>query len=426
MRHALVLITLAGGWCFSGPLPAQPVQVQLEPAHAHADIAIRVNPELSLRQVAKSASARFPGQASVLARARQAKAYADKSRSWQSEPGAVTVDHLQSRASGVTSTESMLGYHWSLWRWGERSAQGAFAGALDGLAQGESDAWNWQRTQQVHDAFARLRLTTANEQGAEQKLEVVQKLATQVRQRVNAGDLPARENDRVRVLLLEAQSELIDARAQHFEASRHWLQLTGSAEQPADWDADLVAPVNAEPDAGLPAHHPELRSAQAAAAAAEARLQAVLARGFGAPVLFVGAREDRATGEVDRGAAYVSLTLPLGGSAHARAAQADLALEAARAADALRQAQITAEWEIHEAFHELDVQRQQWQRSQERIQLAADTLSKSLRAFELGEISLLEVSVDEQARLDASRAHNRATVLLQRARARVNALLGES
>lgn len=394
--------------------------------HEHADVAVRINPQLTLQQVVDAAAKVFPGQASLRAGEAQAQVHKDKSKSWQSAPGAITFDHLQSRAEGLTSTETMLGYQWSLWRWGERSAQSTYAQALDTQAAEYRVVWNWQRKQQIHDAYAQLQLTAADEHGAEQKLEVLQGVAKRVRQRVNAGGLAARENDRVRVLLLGAQSDLIDAKAMHYEASRHWVQITGGDEQPAQWDADLIKPVSVEPDDSLSEHHPLLRAARAAMQAASGKLQALQARGSGSPLLFVGARQDRVTGEVDRGAGYVSLTIPLGGAVHARAQQADLTVAAAQAEDNLRQAQLQAQWEIHEAFHELDVQRQQWEQSRERVELAKGTLEKSLRAFDLGEISLLEVSVDEQANLDATRAHNLATVSLQRARARVNSLLGES
>lgn len=422
MRHAFVcLFTLAGSVAVGGAAASTPAAT-----HTHAEVVLPRNPQLSLQQVVAAAAAVAPGQATLQARATQARAYAARSRSWQSAPGAITVDHLQNRSGGVTSTETMLGYQWSLWRWGERSAQADYSRSRGRQAEQERAAWDWQREQQIHDAFARLRWAADDESAAESKLEVLQGVAVQVRQRVTAGDLAARESDRARVLLLGAESELTDARARHVEAARHWLQLTANTEQPADWDAELVRPVTVELSPDLYESHPALRTARAAAHAAAAQLQVAKAHGQGAPVLFLGVREDRVTGQADSGAGYASLTLPLGGASHARAAQADLALAAAQAEDALRDARRRAEWEVHEAFHELAVQRQQWQQAEERDQLAAVNLKKSLNAFALGEISLLEVSLDQQTRLDAGRAASRATHLLQRARARVNSLLGES
>ncbi len=422
MRFALVVLMALTG----GGLCAPAVATEPEVLHEHSEFMIRSNPQLSLQQVVAAAVATFPGGAAVRARQEQADVYGAKSRSWQSAPGAITVDHLQSRDAGVTSTETLLGYHWSLWRWGERSAQARYARSLGQLAREERLAWDWQREQHIHDAFARLRLSTMEERAAEQKLAVLRSLAERVHNRVRAGDLPARESDRIRVLLLAAESELLDAQAAYFEAGRDWLQLTGSSDQPADWDAGLMRDIHEEPSAALVEKHPLLRAARAAERAAVTRLEAARARGAGAPLLFVGAREDRVRGNADSGAGYASLTLPLGGAVHARAERSELALAAAQAADALNRAQRTAQWEVHEAFHELAVQREQWAGAQARRQIAEATLEKSLRAFELGENSLLEVSLDQQAQLDARRTADRSLISLQRARARVNSLLGDS
>jgi outer membrane protein, heavy metal efflux system len=271
---------------------------------------------------------------------------------------------------------------------------------------------------ELREAVWALRLAGSEARAASSAVADTQALADDVQRRERAGDLARTDLNQALAAVQQARAAQAEAQARLVRAQRHYEALTGLTQPPAEPER-LPAP--------LPVidTHPQWQALQAAADAAQARLNLATRDSRDAPELALAVvRERSAAGEPGSTHTRIGVRVPLGTAArnHPRITAA-----AAERATALAEAAVQRE-RLQAAIDSAAAEHRQAEQvlgfSAERERLATDTQVLLAKAFSLGQVDLPTRLRAEQERTAAAWAHTRAQLELGRATSNLLQALG--
>lgn len=377
---------------------------------------IATDAELSLATVVNATLARAPGAALLAAQAEAAAASRMRSRSLVAGAPSAQLRYLSDRPQtrlGVTETEA--GVDLPLWRWGQRAAVAAQAEAGQTAVQQDQRLHRWLVAGEVREAYWDVRDAQERLALAQRDVAAFTELERDVIRRIEAGDAAPAERITAEGQRREREAMQHEAEVVLADRSFNWRVLTGYSVLPA---------LTEERPAPEVVSYVPLDAARTDASRLEAALAAARAEGAGSPRLLLLARRDTQGGTPDVDSLAAQISLPFGGSSHRQALLAPLAIEAARARDAVSRMERESRLMHHEAEHELHARETALYDAARRYALALDEVLLARRAYTLGEIPLSERLLTEVRAADAHRAHLLAVIAHSRAIARFNQVNG--
>ena len=413
---AFIAAWQAIGWA-EGRLPAFP-ETAIVP---HFD-ALVYDPKLSLSEAVEMALANFP-------RAVTLKAFGEEAKAWQRRAGSVFPGPLALAGDYNGATGDNAG-NWAistelifpLWKWGQQAtAQRVTEKALE-YAEAYGRGLRLEVAGLVREALWELKLKEVEYAAARKILELSERLFAQVKRRVEVGDLPRTDLLLAETDLLKLKSEAVAAEAELMHARWRYRNLTQSDKAPADFEEVLKRkPLTPE--------HPLIFALTLKIEEEQARMQyARYEADVGdQQILFsVGSHHEHvARGGEILNSLNARLSIPLFGGGYQapnvaaiRVAVAEL--EAQRA-ETYRQ----LERDLHEAEHLLQVDQIQLEQAEIRRKLAEANLELSRKAFEAGEMDLIDLLKVQVMAQEALRDAERWQVQVKRDVARYNQVVGE-
>lgn len=305
-------------------------------------------------------------------------------------------------ARAGTATETEIGLSWPLWMPGQRRATMDAARADVGWAEANLAQARLDVAGQVREAAWDVAARQAALDLVHARVEFLTKLSDDVARKVEAGELARSDALAARADLLAAEAGRDDAHRELQDSHARWRVLTGLDALPDSSEIENEAHADADAllaEAGTP---PSLLAAEQAVRRAAGEATATR-RSLGAPPeLTLGAKEESdGPGALGERSLILALRVPLGIGARRSLvrAQAQAALDVAEAELALARSRHAAELDaaqlaIELADRQLDSERQRAALLDERLRLMQ-------RAFDAGEISLIELLLGNRASAEA-------------------------
>lgn len=315
--------------------------------------------------------------------------------------------------------EQEVGISVPLWLPGQRSAQLAFAARDAEDSEAAVTATRLALAGELRSVIWLYAGARAEAELVRERLVLAEQLEASVAKREAAGDLARTDLLLAREETLAARGAMAAARTRERQAQERYRLLTGLDELPARIEEPLALA------ALMPATHPRQRLAEAAAERARAGMQVARESRREAPELSVGVQQSRDDfASASRNSLRIGLTIPFAteGRNAPRIAAANSAL--IRAEAEARQTIAELDGGQREALAALDNAELAAAAAQERSALAAERLQLMQRAFDLGELSLVELmrvrSAANAARLESTQAR----IALSAAKANMNQAKG--
>lgn len=381
-----------------------------------------IDDRLTLRQVVDTTFERYPQSALITAFQEESKALEQRSSSWIAGYPMIYLqyidDALLGHDDGITNVQS--GYQVPLWMWGQKEASEKITEESKQAAESYIVALKHEVAGLVRDALWTLRLMENRRELARQIYEVAEKLTAVVRRRVELGDLARADELLAESDQLEKKTTLVQAEAEVMHARKSYQNLTRMHRVPRRLE-EMLSKLK-----GLDERHPSLAASSASVERAQAEVEFTrLSKQGNQPTILVGTDST----QIDRQGSFgtgtnLVLQVPIGGDDwHApQVAQANLTLnEKIVQRETLRR---QLEKALHEAQHNLQVDRAALEIAERRKAIAETQISMSRIAFEAGEIALIDyLKIQAGAQLAIRDAAERA-ILVQKDTSVYNQVVG--
>ena len=415
ISRAVFVILFAGAVMASGVSAATGEDL---PIHGHSSLGI--DPQLSLAAVIDHAVEAYPATIELAAQAREADAWTKRGRRWLADSPALTFRYQSDRWGDDNRLEEFeAGIELPMWRWGGRRATRSLGQSMVKAATNSAGALRWSVAGRVRGALWAIALAENDLELAEANAAITERLSQMVMRRYELGDVPLRDLLLAQTSVLDAQSNLIESRAALLDAERGYRSLTGLQARPAVQVEAISKAQTVGPE------HPAVRATQSQIKRAQDARRVGRAAARGAPVLLVGPRRERAAfGQSSDDSIGLSLRLPFGGRVHTRA-QVTAAERAVAAAEA-EHARLLRELDLqmHEAAHALAVISESLTVATKHSELASQQYTLGQRAYQLGELGLMDLLKLQRTSLAATRAVMRLETDRQRHTALFNQAVG--
>lgn len=389
--------------------------------HTDHHPAMSTDPQLNLRSVVQSTLTHYPQTAVINAMSEEAEALQTRGNAWLSGPPAIAFRYETDQVAdntGFREIENEL--ELPLWKWGQRASGRSLAEQASIQTHAYTQALSLQVTGLVREALWTIKLEDNLHHFAEQSVAVADRLLKTIKRRVELGDLARADvllvaSDRLEKLqaLTEAETEMLHSRHDYLTLTH----LAGIPENFVETRSERVA---------IDDNHPALATATAQVQRKQAELQWLTAAGSGQPALTLGGKSERdARGGHTIESFSAALSVPFGGRAHTgpEVAQARLQLTQAMAERDLLLRQLRKT--LHEVEHTLAIGQRELSNVNQRRDLAQEHFKMSQKAFEAGELSLIDLlKIQERAQAAERNAIERA-LFIQRDTARYNQAVGE-
>jgi outer membrane protein TolC len=381
-----------------------------------------IDDRLTLRQVVDSTFERYPQNALISAFQEESKALEQRSSSWIAGYPMIYLqyidDALLGRDDGITNVQS--GYQVPLWMWGQKAASQKITEESKQAAEHYIVALKHEVAGLVRDALWTLRLMENRRELARQIYEVAEKLTAVVRRRVELGDLARADELLAESDQLEKKTALVQAEAEVMHARKAYQNLTRMNRAPRRLE-EMLSKLK-----GLDERHPSLAASNASVERAQAEVEFTrLSKQGNQPTILVGTDST----QIDRQGSFgtgtnIVLQVPIGGDDwHApQVAQANLTLnEKIVQRETLRR---QLEKALHEAQHNLEVDRAALDIAERRKAIAETQISMSRIAFEAGEVALIDYLKIQAGAQSAIRDAAERAILVQKDTSVYNQVVG--
>lgn len=357
----------------------------------------------------------------LAARDAEAQAHVAAARSWLAGRPSLEASYANDQPrTAVGLTELEYGVQLPLWRPGERR---------DAATQGRTlaeHAGAWRALLELTIA-GRLRDSLASLESAERLLEIeqqavvdTQQLVTSVERLFAAGEMAALDVTQARTSLLAQRRVALQAEAALANAEAALMRLTGLAARPAAAHREALSERKE-----IQPVHPWLHYLSTAVTVASDSVKRSRREALGNPTVTLGALRQR---ENERQNYHDSLTLslsvPLGGSAHIGSQVSSAKRQKAEAEVALKTAQRELEQRLDETQREIDLTTQSLRLSAEQMTLDRRQWGMAKTAFELGEITLFQVLTAWRESRTSLREHELLTLRRESLAAQFNQIVG--
>lgn len=411
------LVILMAAWQAMGAVVEENLLVP------HLDV-LNYDPGLTVSEVVEATLADFPRLSLAQAFTEEARAWRRRSKSWLPGPVALAGNYSGDRIGDNTG-------HWAidtelilpLWKWGQRATAERVTEQAEAYAKAYWQGLRLEVAGLVREALWDLKLKEVEAAAAREVLALSERLLAQVRRRVELGDLPRTDLLLAETDWLKAKSEAVAAEAEWMHARLRYHNLTRLDRAPANFEERL------KPDARISPQHPLILALTMRLEEERARLQYTRYEadvGDQQILLSLGSHHEH----LERGGATLNsvnarLSIPIGGGGYqapnVAAVRTALAEVEAQRAELYRQ----LERDLHEAEHLLQVDQLQLRQAEDRRRLAQANLELSRKAFEAGEMDLIDLLKVQVMAQEALRDAERWQVQVKRDIARYNQVVGE-
>lgn len=376
---------------------------------------------LNLKKVVDATLEKYPQSALVAAFEDEARALAQRSSSWIAGYPMIYlqwIDDMLISDRGVSDIQT--GYQVPLWMWGQRDASRRVADQTKKSATLYGMALRHEVAGLVRDALWNLKLVENRHELAKQIYEVAQQLTAVVERRVELGDLARADLLLAESDQLEKKTALVQAEAEVMHARKAYQNLTRMNRAPKFFEETQSKLRQFDEQ------HPAVAAANALVERAQAEVEFTrLSKQGNQPTLLLGTDSSRANRHESFGTGTnLVLQVPIGGEAwHApQVAQANVVLTE-------RITQRETLWRqlekaLHEALHNLEVDRTALEIAERRKAIAETQLKMSRLAFETGEIALIDYLKIQAGAQAAIREAAQRAILVQKDTAVYNQVVG--
>ncbi len=376
---------------------------------------------LSLKQVVEATFEKYPQGSMIGAMQEEAQALHQRSESLIAGYPLIYLQYIDDRwFNDRGEVQIQTGYQIPFWMWGQRDAARDVAGKAEKGANLFAFALKHEVAGLVRDSLWNLVLMENRRGLAQQVYEVSKQLLATVKRRVELGDLARSDQLMAESDLLDKKNQLILAEAEVMHARRAYMNLTRLDKAPKQFEEKLsqVAEIHEQ--------HPAIAAANAVIERAQAEVEFTrLYKQGNQPTFLIGTQHDR----VDRSENFnnetnLLLQVPIGGEAWnaPHVAQANITLTQKIADRAVLMRRL--EKALHEAQHNLEVDRAALEIADQRKEIAETHMKMSRLAFEAGEIQLIDFLKIQAGAQAAIRDAMERAILLQRDTAFYNQVVG--
>ncbi|MDD2738210.1 MAG: TolC family protein [Methylomonas lenta] len=401
---------------FSQPLVADEQKLLVE----HLD-PIEIDPALSLAQLLEQTLEKYPDRLISQALMQQADAWQERGDSWLAGSTAVALNYSDDRiANDVGSREVSANLEFTIWMWGQRAAAQEVAKTSHDSASKQFAIVKLEVARLLRDALWNIALAENRLQQAQINLDISEQLLGKVQRRVELGDLP-----RADLLLAESdhlqnKSLLTQAEAEVMHSRKSYASLTQTTRIPANYQEQQSTIQTIQPS------HPLLEAINAVLEEKQAGIEwSKTTDSINQPKVFIGANSSRAQrGAEDMQSTSVGVLIPFGHSTYDAPEVARAHLELNQALAQSEHLHRLLEKNLHEAEHQLEVNRAELTIARQMRDIAEQHLKMMEVSFEAGEINLLDLLKIQARSLEAIRNAKEQEVKLQRNIALYNQAVG--
>lgn len=310
-----------------------------------------------------------------------------------------------------------------IWLFGQRSA---LSGTIETGVAEQEQRYTLRRLElagRLRDAYWAVAAALSEARVARDRVATARDVGRDFQRRVAFGDIAETEALLARNEELAAELELARAEAAIGASRAAYRTLTGGS-------AVALAPAGeatgSRPEAALAAgpDHPQLRAAEAALAAAEARARLVAATPSDNPEIGVFTRRQGGPLTEDGYSLGLRFRIPLATEARNAPRRAEAEADRSRAAAELQEARRVVEGAITLAQLDLSASETARRLAAARRAVADQQLAAAQSAFRNGEIGAFDLFRVRQLQIEAAAGDARARVEAGRARSRLNQAVG--
>ncbi len=377
--------------------------------------------KLSLKQVVEATFENYPQGSIIAALEDESQALTQRTDSLIAGYPMIYLQYIDDRyLSNRGIMQIQTGYQIPIWMWGQRSASRAVAEEAEKSANLYAIALKHEIAGLVREALWNLKLTENRRGLAQQVYDVSNQLFATVKRRVELGDLARFDELMAESDLLDKKSQLTVAEAEVMHARKAYTILTRLDKAPQQFEEKRSSTDE------IHEQHPAIAAANALVERAQAEVEFTrLSKQGNQPTILVGTQDETfIRGGSLNNEVNLVLQIPIGGEAWNApyVAHANIVLNQ-KISD---RATLTRKLEraLHEAEHNLEVDRATLEIANQRKEIAETHLKMSRLAFEAGEIQLIDyLKIQANAQAAIRDAMERA-ILVQRDTAFYNQVVG--
>ncbi len=381
---------------------------------------ISVEPQLSLSTLISQTVEKYPDYALIAAMQNETEALNQRGSRWIA--GAATAsmyfrDDFIGSDAGAYELEGVIQV--PLWNWGQRAAGLRLAEQAGLSAENKAKSISLQVAGLVRESLWAMSLENLRYKMANKSLQLTEKLLNTVKLRVDVGDLPKSDFLLAESELLQKKIELIHAEADLMHARKRFIFLTQNSNVPAQ--INEVLSVKQQIDAS----HPALATVNAVVAQQKAKVKWMKAKGSGQTTFAVGGNMEKSSNnEQSVDSIVFSVSVPFGGKSYVAPKIAEAHKEYVQAETEKRHLYRYLLEQLHEAEHELEIERVQLLISTKMKANAEEHFKMANLSFVEGEINLMNFLKIQARSQNAFKQAEESAIRLQRNIALYNQAVG--
>ncbi len=420
-RYLLLLFIGTVGIFLPSVATAQPplAMTYKIPAMLHND-PVETDAELTLRALVEQTVAHYPDSTWLTALEEEAAALSRRSESWFSAAPKAALRFQEATSGTLHHADATV--EMPLWNAGQRSAEQKLAQLSQLSADQQAQAMRLRVAGLVRMALWDMALEAVRHEQAQIQVQTYEKLLVKIQRRVVLGDLPFADQLLAHSELLQKHSSAVLAEAEWMHAKKRYQTITQTTKIPANFQEQRTALQD------IQANHPALLAINIQIERQQGQLNALKREGSGPTQLTLGINSDRPSGIDPRSnnteSFNIMVNMPFGGAVHLAPKLAAATVELNRLYADREFLYRNLEQAYHEATHNLEIDRIEMEIAENLKNTAEQHLAMMDKAFEAGEIGLIDWlkfhARTEQARLNA-KEH---AVMLQRDLAFYNQAVG--
>ncbi len=385
----------------------------------HIDI-ITVDPQLNLADLINQTLEKYPDYALIAAMQQESDALTQRGSRWIAGAPTASIYYKDDFVGSDTGAYELEGaVEVPIWNWGQRDAGLRLAEQAGLSAINKGKAINLQVAGLVRHAVWALSLENLRYTMAKKRLYLTEKLVNTIQLRVDVGDLPKSDYLLAESELLQKKIELLHTEAELMHARKRFYFLTQ--------DTRIPAQINEQqsPRQTIDDSHPALEAINAFVEKKKAQVEWVKAKGSGQTTLAVGGNMDKpSNSEQSVDSIIFSVSVPFGGQGYAAAEIAAAQTEYVEAeTEKLHLYRLLLE-QLHEAEHELEIEKVQLKISTQMKKNAEEHLKMANSSFKAGEINLMDFLKIQARSQNAFKHAAESAIRLQRDIALYNQAVG--
>jgi len=381
---------------------------------------ITVDSQLTLSELVNQTLEKYPDYALISAMQNEAAALNQRGSRWFAGAATASMDYKDDFIGSDTGAYEIEGaIELPMWNWGQRAAGLQLAEQAGLSAENKAKAIHLQVSGLVRESLWAMALANVRYEMAEKSLHLTEKLLKTIQLRVEVGDLPKSDFLLAESELLQKQISVIHAEAEVMHARKGFFFLTKTnkiPEQINELQSDLH---------GIVETHPALAAVNAIVAKQKANVAWVKAEGSGQTTLAVGGNTEKpSSSEQSVDSITFSVSVPFGGKSYAAPEVAEAEREYAESESDKRHLYRQLLAEVHEAEHELEIERVQFKITAKMKANAEEHFKMANLSFVEGEIDLMDFLKIQARSQSAFKQAQESAVRLQRNIALYNQAVG--